>query len=164
MRKRGTMTQQPDTDRIARLTDLAQTLVEEVHELASDSGEQIVTLTKRARSNRRMIRVVIASVVLDIALTAAVGVGLVQVDSNADRIDSLTHRLDVAQTETRRGAFCPLYEIFLSSRSAQGRRAAEDPKAYDRAFKVIEDGYQALRCPEFTDGKPPFDDTPKDGE
>lgn len=159
MRKRGKMTKEEQDDRLARLTELAQTLVEEVQELAEGSGQQLVTLTKRARSNRRMIRVVAASVALDVALTAAMGFGLVQVDNNADRIDSLTHRLDVAQTETRRGAFCPLYEIFLSSRTAQGRKAAEDPKAYDRAFKVIEDGYEALRCPEFTDDKPPF--TPK---
>ncbi|MEU6674749.1 hypothetical protein [Streptomyces sp. NPDC046925] len=150
------MNKETPDDRLARLTELAQKLIDEVQELAADSGTQIVTLTKRSRTNRRMIWIVIGSVFLDVALTAAMGFGLAQVDQNADRINALTHRLDVAQTETRRGAFCPLYEIFLSSRSDAGRKAAEDPEAYDRAFKVIEDGYQALRCPEFTEQKQPF--------
>lgn len=156
-----TKEQPPQDDRIARLTELAQTLVDEVQELASGNGAQLVTLTKRSRTNRRMIWVVVGSVALDVMLTVAMGVGLVQVDQNADRIDSLTQRLNTAQTETRRGAFCPLYEIFLSSKSDAGRKAAEDPKAYDRAFRVIEDGYQALRCPEFTDGEPPFGENSK---
>ncbi|MFE0101145.1 hypothetical protein [Streptomyces sp. NPDC059009] len=153
---------EPGTDRLARLTELAQTLIDEVAELAGENGAQLVTLTKRSRTNRRMILVTLASLVLDVALTVTMALGLVRVDHNADRIDSLTHRLDVAQSDTRRKAFCPLYTIFLSSKSAQGRKAAADPKAYDHAFDVIEEGYKALNCGEFIDdAQPPFTEAPK---
>lgn len=149
----------PGLNPLDRLTEAASALLEELEALGQDSGRQFTSLARKSKQNRRMIWALVVCLTLIAALTTGFGFALFQVDRNADRIDALTHRLDVAQTETRRGAFCPLYEIFLSSRSPQARKAAEDPKAYDRAFKVIEDGYQALRCPEFTDDKPPF--TPK---
>lgn len=148
------MTQEPTGDRLARLTEVAQALLDEITELKQEGGEQFVSLAKRARSNRRMIWAVIAGCMLDVALTVAFGFGLMRVDSNANRIDDLTHRLDVAQTTQRQKALCPLYQIFLDSKSPQGRAAAPDPEKYDHAFQVIEDGYKVLNCAEFNaDGK-----------
>ncbi|WP_030777380.1 hypothetical protein [Streptomyces sp. NRRL S-920] len=157
----GTRPQDPGITPLDRLASAASALLEELEALGQDAGRQFTALAKRSQRNRRMIRIVVVSLVLDVLLTAAVGFGLFQVDSNADRIDDLTQRLDVAQSETRRKAFCPLYEIFLGSKSEQGRKAAADPKAYDRAFDVIESGYRALDCAEFTNGATPFGNTPK---
>lgn len=143
--------EQPTTDRIARLTELAAELLDEVQELAGDNGEQLVTLTRRERSNRRLILAVIAGFTLDVMLTVAMAFGLLAVTANANRIDNLTHRLDLSQTETRQWALCPLYQVFLDMKSPQGRERAPDPEKYDRAFEVIEDGYQVLDCGAFNE-------------
>lgn len=150
------MTQEPEPtgDRLTQLTDVARELLEEITDLKEEGGEQFVSLAKRARSNRRMIWAVIVGCVLDVLLTVAFGIGLFQVTNNADRIDQLTKRLNVAQTTQRQKALCPLYQIFLDSKSPRGRKAAPDPEKYDHAFEVIEDGYQVLNCAEFNaDGK-----------
>jgi hypothetical protein len=141
-------------DRIPVLITLAERLIAEVDELAQDSGNQFVSLAKRARTNRMLIVATIASVAIDLALTAVlalVGVGWQQ---NTDRIDALTKRLDVAQTVQRQKALCPLYQIFLSSKSEAGRKAAPDPEKYDHAFEVIQDGYDVLECDQFISDTP----------
>lgn len=153
------MTQeQPEStsDRLVRLTDLATELLREAQELANGSGEQLATLTRRSRTNRRLILAVIAGFTLDVVLTVAMAFGLLTVMNNAENIDSLTRRLDVAQTETRQRALCPLYQVFLDSKSPQGRARAEDPEKYDHAFEVIEDGYKALDCADFNENSDPW--------
>jgi hypothetical protein len=55
----------------------------------------------------------------------------------------------VAQTTQRQKALCPLYQVFLDSKSPEGRAAAPDPLKYDHAFKVIQEGYDALECSDF---------------
>ncbi|SOE25597.1 hypothetical protein [Streptomyces sp. OK228] len=157
------MTQEPEPtgDRLTQLTEVARELLEEITELKAEGGEQFVSLAKRARSNRHMIWAVVVGCTLDVILTIAFGIGLFQVTNNADRIDALTQRLNVAQTDTRQRAWCPLYSLLLGSKSPQGRKAAADPKAYDHAFEVIGDGYRALNCDEFTGGTSPFTESPK---
>ncbi len=146
------MTQEQATaERLARLTELAAKLLEEAQELAGENGEQLVALTHRARSNRRLILAIIAGFTLDVILTVAMAFGLLAVTANAERIDSLTQRLDLSQTETRQWALCPLYQVFLDMKSPQGRERAVDPEKYDRAFEVIEDGYQVLDCGAFNE-------------
>lgn len=150
------MTQEPEPtgDRLTQLTEVAGKLLDEISGLKAEGGKQYVFLAKRSRFDRRMIWAVII-------LTVAFGVGLFQVNSSNDRIDGLTQRLNIAQTDTRQRAWCPLYSLLLGSKSAQGRKAAADPKAYDHAFRVIGDGYRALKCDEFTGGTSPFTETPK---
>lgn len=147
------MTQEPEPtgDRLARLTELAESLLREVQGLAEDSGEQFVSLAQRAHTNRLLIKVTIAGCALIALLTATLGIGLVGVVQNAERINELTHRLDVSQTETRRKALCPLYQVFLDSKSPEARTQAPDPEKYDQAFKVIEDGYKVLNCASFNE-------------
>lgn len=143
------MTQEPEPtgDRLTQLTEVARELLDELTELKEEGGEQFVSLARRARDNRRMIWVAIA-------LTIATGLGLFQVTLNADHIDGLTHRLDVAQTTQRQKALCPLYQVLLDLKSPQGRERAPDPVKYDHAFAVMEDGYRVLNCAEFNaDGK-----------
>lgn len=133
---------QIDDDRLDEFIEAVRTFTEEAKSLSAAKDSRIVDLSKRARSNRRLIWVTIGSLILDVALTAAITIGGLQ-------ISSLTHRLDVSQTETRQRALCPLYQVFLDSKSKAGRDAAPDPKKYDKAFEVIQDGYDALNCNDF---------------
>jgi len=141
-----------NTDRRAELAALAMQLIEEVDELSKDSGAQFVTLAKRARTNRMLIVATIVSVSIDLIITIVLALVGVNMQHNTDRIDALTQRLDEAQTVQRQKALCPLYQIFLDSKSSQGRKAAPDPQKYDHAFVVIKDGYKILNCDQFIDG------------
>ncbi len=144
----------PKEDRQAHLIALATSLISEIDELGTKSGDQFVSLAKRAQTNRRLIFVVIAGGVLDLLLTIVLGFTVTGMVANTNRIDTLTQRLDTAQTTQRQKALCPLYQIFLDSKSPQGRKAAPDPKKYDHAFVVIADGYKALQCDQFITGAP----------
>ncbi|MCX4912795.1 hypothetical protein [Streptomyces sp. NBC_00687] len=157
------MTQEPERtgDRLTQLIEVAQELIKEIGGLKEEGGEQFVSLAKRDRTNRRMIWAVIVGFAVSAVSTAVMAFGLIRIDSNADRIDALTQRLDIAQTDTRRRAWCPLYSLLLGSKFPEGRKAAADPEAYDHAFEVIADGYAALNCSEFTDGTSPFTKSPK---
>jgi len=148
------MNQEERDERLVELVGLASTLISEIEALASDSGKQFVSLAQRARTNRMLILATIFSVLIDFVLTivlAVIGVGM---QHNTDRIDNLTQRLDQAQTVQRQKALCPLYQIFLDSKSAAGRKAAPDPKKYDHAFVVIKQGYDALECDHYITGNP----------
>lgn len=141
-------------DRMAVLITLAEQLISEIEDLAHDSGKQFVSLAKRAKVNRMLITVTAASVLIDLIITVVltmVGIGW---QHNTDRIDSLAQRLDTQQTVQRQKALCPLYQIFLDSKSAAGRKAAPDPEKYDHAFVVIKQGYDALQCDKYIGGNP----------
>lgn len=142
-----------DPDRLNRLTELAVEIIQELENLVTDSGDQFVSLAKRARTNRRLIIVTIASLVLDVVLSVFLALAVIQIGDNDQAISALTNRLDVSQTVQRQKALCPLYQLFLDSESAAGRAAAPDPVKYDHAFVVIRDGYSVLGCETFiTDG------------
>ncbi|AZM51751.1 hypothetical protein DMA15_03460 [Streptomyces sp. WAC 01529] len=142
----------PGLDPVDRLAAAAAALLEELEELGDDAGRQFTSLTKRSQQNRRMILVVVAGFLLDVALTAAMAVGLLQVNNNTARIDALTQRLDMAQTTQRQKALCPLYQVLIDLKSPQGRERAPDPEKYDHAFEVMTEGYQVLNCAEFNRG------------
>lgn len=137
-----------------QMIDLAQQLLGEIENLGNQTGDQFVSLAKRARTNRMLIVITITSVIIDLVITvvlALIGTGM---QHNTDRIDALTKRLDTAQTTQRQKALCPLYQVFLDSKSAAGRKAAPDPEKYDHAFVVIADGYKVLNCDQFITGTP----------
>ena len=129
-------------DKLSRLVGLASALVEELDDISHDAGNQFVSLAKQAGKNRRMITVLVISLVLDVALSIILALITAQVVN-------LTDRLDVAQTTQRQKALCPLYQVFLDNKSAAGRNAAPDPVKYDHAFAVIQDGYDVLGCAAF---------------
>lgn len=136
----------PDPDRTDELISLATTLISEIEELSDASGKQLVSLARRARINRLLILATAASVIIDLVLTIVLTIIGVGMQHNTDRIDQLTQRIDEAQSVQRQKALCPLYQIFLDSKSDAGRKAAPDPKKYDHAFVVIKQGYDALEC------------------
>lgn len=133
------MTTQEQMDDLIRA---AVDLNRRIESIALESGAQFVSLAKTARRNRLMIWVSITGVVLDILLTVVISVFGYQ-------LAGLTNRLDSTQSAQRQRALCPLYGVFLDSKSEQGRAQAPDKAKYDHAFEVIEQGYRVLGCAEF---------------
>lgn len=133
-------------ERVNRLISMAVELTGEVEELARESGTQFTSLARTARKNRIMIWTLMASLALDVLITVVLTlIGITAVD-NTKRLNTITDDLATQQTESRRRALCPLYGIFLDSKSEAGRERAPDPEKYDHAFEVIEEGYLFLGC------------------
>jgi hypothetical protein len=160
------MTTGPESERLAQAgawAERAAALAQEYSELAEASGEQFVSLTQRAETNRRLIgkvrrgyRILAASIAADIVLTVVLGLGWNTLHTNEQRISLLTQRLDTAQTSTRRDTLCPLYGLFLASENPKSRAVyPQGPAAYDAAFAVIRQGWTALGCAAFAAGPAP---------
>ncbi len=143
------MAKEPEQSKVEALVGAANHLMVQVEELGQQAGVQFTSLAQRSRANRRLAILAIVSVGLDVVLSAILGIGLVQVRANETEINRLANRLNVSQTTTRQQALCPLYQVFLDSKSPAGRAAAPDKVKYDHAFKVIQQGYDALGCSAF---------------
>jgi hypothetical protein len=139
--------QERERDELETLVNAASTLMDRVTVLARDEGVQFTELARRSKQNRILSVISITGLILDVILSIALAFGGYQ-------LQHLTHRIDVSQTTTRQKALCPMYQVFLDSKSAAGRNAAPDPKKYDHAFVVIKEGYEALNCDEFISGNP----------
>jgi len=146
--------QENERSEIEALVDAATGLMDRVQLLAQDEGIQFTKLAKKSHENRVLAVIAITGLVLDILITATVVIVGLGMQSNTERIDDLTQRLDYSQTVQRQKALCPLYQVFLDSKSAAGRAAAPDPEKYDHAFTVIQDGYDALECDKYITGDP----------
>ncbi len=129
------------------LVSAASDLKSEISKLNYDSVDTVTKLSVYVKKTRKMTWGLIISIILDVLLT-------VLLTSNTIRLDSLTERLDYAQTVNRQKALCPLYQLFLDSKSDVGRAHAPDPVKYDQAFVVIKDGYNALGCSAFIQKQP----------
>lgn len=88
------MTGAPE-DRVAELTRAANELVGEMRRLNVDSGQQLVTLTRRSSRDRKMIYTLAASLALDLLLTVAIFLVAVRADNASNRADQV-HAQQVA--------------------------------------------------------------------
>lgn len=129
----------PPDDRIEALTGVSRELVEQVSKLRTENAEQLVELAHQARVNKRITKVLLAMSAFAICLTLIVGFSFI-------RLNDLAGELDASQQIQRQEALCPLYKLFLDSRSLKRRAQAPDPEAYDHAFEIIERGYKVLHC------------------
>ncbi len=143
------MTTEQEAEKLDRLIREAQDLGAEVEQLASNTGVQFVSMAQVLRFNRRMLWAVSIGGALLTGVVVILVTLIIGVQSNTDRIDGVTQRLDATQTAQRQRALCPLYQIFLDSKSPEGRAAAPDPEKYDHAFDVIQKGYDVLDCASF---------------
>lgn len=133
----------PNEEELRALIAQANALTASVDRLNSDIGEQVVELGRVDKQNHNMIRVLAAVVIVQLVLGALVAISLFGVKSNTDRLDR-------SEIVSRQEALCPLYELFLESKSPQGRDAyPQGPEAYDQAFMTIQHGYDALQCSDF---------------
>lgn len=138
---------EPTNSEIEALTAAAGALLERMNDVDRSSGATILHLAQVARSNRRLIRVTIAGLVLDAALTIAMAIGGMSITANSHRIDQVNARLDAAQTVQRAKALCPLYRIFLDSEQfTPPNQTPEQAASRVEAFRVIHEGYEALEC------------------
>lgn len=126
---------------------IAQELVAQVSRLSHDSAEQYVQVAKVAKRARFLSMLTAVSIILLALLMAGLGFGMAELNQNSDNINLLAKEVQAKQKLTEEEALCPLYNLFLISKSPE-RRAQHPagPKAYDEAFEVIQDGYDALGC------------------
>lgn len=136
-----------DDQRLTALTAVAADLKTEIAKLNTENVDNVIKLSDYTKRTRRMAWGLVISMALDLVLTLII-------TNNAIRLDHLTERLNIAQTVNRQKALCPLYQLFLDSKSDVGRQRAPDPVKYDQAFVVILDGYSALHCTEFIQKQP----------
>jgi len=134
-------------ERLSALSDTAHDLVKEVNRLNADTNTSVTGVNKRLRRNQKILSLVAISFAVDLIVT---GIGLYAIHTTSDNqkdVRQLTARLDNNQQVQRRKVLCPLYRILLDSKSEDARRVyVKGPDAYDRVFKTIEDGYNALQC------------------
>lgn len=104
-------------------------------------------LAKEVRRDRRIVRLLVACVASVLVMAPFVGIALHGMYENTDR-------LDTSVTVNRQKALCPLYEMLLATNTTMARERAESKEDYDRAYKVISDGYAALQCKEFKGDAP----------
>lgn len=112
--------------------------------------DELISLRHTGHLNRVFIVSVFCGLILDVSLTAVLSIVLVGQVDNTNRIDSMTNRLDQAQTVQKSAALCPLYQLFLGLKTPAGRAAAisrgTSGEVWDKEFEVIQQGYDALSC------------------
>ncbi len=134
-------------EKLEALTQTANDLVAGVNALNAGTGVKVASLSTRIRRNQKVLWIVIASVVLDIAVTLVVTFTVVNTRENTDKLNDLTARLNYSQNVSRKQALCPLFKIFVDSKSDAGRKAyPQGVKEYDRLFGIIEGSYRSLQC------------------
>lgn len=139
----------PDQERVDALIRAATELNNQVVQVAQESGTQFVSLARAAKMNRMLIWLIAGAGALLTLVTLVMIFLWLGVRENTDRIDKVATQTSVVQTVQRQRALCPLYGVFLDSKSEQGRKNAPDPEKYDHAFEVIEEGYRVLECGQY---------------
>lgn len=138
-----------EAEKLDQLLTQAQLLTDQFATIAKDSGRQFTSLAHTARQNRIMIwALATGGAVLTLVCVILVFLVIGQ-RSNTDRIDKIATQTLATQTAQRQRALCPLYGIFVDSKSAEGRARSADPEQYDHAFEVIEEGYRFLECDQY---------------
>lgn len=135
--------------KLDQLLEQAQLLTDQFAEIASSSGRQFVTLARTAKENRRLIWLMAVGGALLTVVCVVLAFLVIGQRSNTERIGDLAESTSATQIAQRQRALCPLYGIFVDSKSEQGRAAAPDPEKYDHAFEVIEEGYRFLECDKY---------------
>lgn len=148
-------------DRLGEIADMLPKLLTEVTELANESGVQFVSLAQRARTNKRMIFWLAVSVTFDIALSILLAFGFTALNDSQAQVNTLTQRLNLAQTVQRQQVLCPLYTLFLANDTPKARAAAPDKAQFDHAYVVIRQGYTVLSCADFRGAAPGLGPTGK---
>ncbi|MCA1839910.1 MAG: hypothetical protein LC723_06215 [Actinobacteria bacterium] len=133
--------------RLEALSETAHELVQEVNKLNAETNTRVAGVNKRLHRNQKIMWMIIASFIVDIGVTGTVAWAVHTASNATHGVRQVTDRLDNSQQVQRRKVLCPLYQAFKDSKSEKARQAfAKGPKAYDKVFKVIDEGYVALNC------------------
>jgi hypothetical protein len=136
-----------DRERVAALTRAAAELVGQIERLNVDSGQQLVTLARRASSNRRMIYTLAASLALDLLLTVALLLVGIRANNAGERADQV-HAQQVATCQTSneaRRAQTQLWDYLLALPAPRPRTAAET-KQLDQFRAYVHRVFAARDC------------------
>lgn len=132
-----------EEERQQELTRLARELITEINELAGDTGDQLVALSKSNRWNRRMIWAIAVSFTLDVMLTVLVAFNFLA-------LKDVTAKVDESQKITQSQVLCPLYQQLIAADTPKARELArkngQDLAARDEAFRTIRRSYEVLNC------------------
>lgn len=129
------------------LTEQAGELVAQINHLNAGTGVEVEGLNKKVRRSQKMMILIGVSLVANLVLTVTVAFTVRSTVENTDKVDTVTQRLDYQQDVTRKQVLCPLYQIFVDSKTEQGRQAyPKGPKAYDENFAIIEKSYNVIQC------------------
>lgn len=133
--------------RLEALSQTANDLVTAVNGLNDETNQRVMGVNKRLNHNKKLMWIVIISFIVDLSLTGTMAWVFHQSRETTQDVKAITKRLDYNSQVQRRKVLCPLYQLFMDSKSEQARASNPNgPAAYDKAFKVIEEGYNALNC------------------
>lgn len=135
------------TEESRDLARAAEALSAKLDAIREGADVSTLGLAKEVRRDRRIVRLLVACVASVLAMAPFVGIALNNTYKNTDA-------LKTSATVNRQKALCPLYEMLLATNTKMARERAHSKEDYDRAFKVISDGYAALQCKEFKGDAP----------
>lgn len=121
-----------------------------------DTVKSVQKLQRSSQTNRKLIIGLCVSLILDLLLTTAMGIGIIRVNDNSHKTDILADKVNTEVTVQRVEALCPLYQLFVDADTTTSRAAAaargDDMVIRDKAFSIIRKSYDALRCRDFVGG------------
>lgn len=139
---------------LQRLEETSNSLVTAIHELTkriaitealqTQLQEQHTELAKQSLSigdTKRLNRILLASVLLDLLLSVALGAGFLQVNSNTDNINDIQNR-------TSNEVLCPQYALWLNllKQPPDKPRSKQQEEQAKLFLKTFEEGYKTLNC------------------
>lgn len=131
-----------------RLIQTVADLAERVNTTQEMQSSLATTMQSQA-SQHRTNRWLTTSMAFNVLLSFGFGFGLYRIDKNAQAIADI-------QSRTSNSVLCPLYSVFLASIESappaaadtdrDGEVSAAEQARFDRAARVIRDGYDELAC------------------
>lgn len=141
-------------NKLDELNEQAKGLITEISKLNEETGNQISGVSKRLTRNQKIMWLLVATLLLTVITTVVLAFTVASTRENTEKVDAITTRLDIQQTVTRQKVLCPLYQIFVDSRSEQARKTyPRGPEEYDRIFNIIQTSYDTIKCGEFKQEK-----------
>lgn len=121
-----------------------------------DTVGEVQKLQRSSQTNRKLIIGLCVSLILDLLLTTAMGIGIIRINDNSNKTDKLAAEVNTEVTVQRVEALCPLYQLFVDADTTTSRAAAaargDDMALRDKSFSIIHNSYDALRCHDFVGG------------
>lgn len=124
---------------------LQEAMIDAIEGVGKDTGAAIAALRRRARSQRRVLRMISIIAFVLVVMLAGLIMQSIAISHTVDEVDQVQHR-------TSADVLCPLYGVFLASDTpaanerALKERGPQGAKERLEAFKVIREGAKTLGC------------------
>lgn len=135
---------QASSERLAEMvTEVSSRLntTQEMQKRLDEQQRELKVMKVGAQRQRKISFWLIVSVVLDVVLSVAVGLGYLRIDSNSERIGNI-------QDRTSSEVLCPLYALLVAEIDSidLNELPPEERKQTEKEIEVIVQGYNALNC------------------